>query len=188
MPPSTEDQMKLHRTESLMWTTQLTTLSRKVVIERKLFSGVPFYGRAFALLNPHDHGIGSKTKATSFNGPYTREDGFMGYNEICEELDEEEEPWEIWVSYDDEKSLRVKAEYAHDNNLAGVMTWSIDTDDFRGNCKSHKGLKYPLLRVLNNALHKRSIGVTDSGSNIKPNVFFSTAIILINVFLLTRLL
>ncbi|XP_040579721.1 probable chitinase 2 [Lepeophtheirus salmonis] len=171
---------------------------------KKTVLGVPFYGRAFALLNPHDHGIGSKTKATSFNGPYTREDGFMGYNEICEELDEEEEPWEIvwdeyykapymfkkekWVSYDDEKSLRVKAEYAHDNNLAGVMTWSIDTDDFRGNCKSHKGLKYPLLRVLNNALHKRSIGVTDSGSNIKPNVFFSTAIILINVFLLTRLL
>jgi chitinase len=39
---------------------------------------------------------------------------------------------ERWVSYDDERSLEVKAGFAFDQGLAGVMVWSIDTDDFRG--------------------------------------------------------
>ena len=48
-----------------------------------------------------------------------------------------------WLSYDNERSIRVKTEYAWDEGLAGVMTWSIDTDDFRGACN---GPKFPLLR------------------------------------------
>ena len=48
-----------------------------------------------------------------------------------------------WLSYDNERSIRVKTEYAWDEGLAGVMTWSIDTDDFRGDCN---GPKFPLLR------------------------------------------
>ena len=46
--------------------------------------GVPFYGRAFKLENPHDSRMGARSRSTSFAGPYTREDGFLGYNEICE--------------------------------------------------------------------------------------------------------
>ena len=46
--------------------------------------GVPFYGRAFKLENPHDSRMGARARSTSFAGPYTREDGFLGYNEICE--------------------------------------------------------------------------------------------------------
>ena len=34
--------------------------------------------------NPHDSRIGARSRSTSFAGPYTREDGFLGYNEICE--------------------------------------------------------------------------------------------------------
>ena len=62
-----------------------------------------------------------------------------------------------WVSYDNETSIRMKTEFAHDNGLAGVMTWSIDTDDFRGSCG---GRRYPLLRTINKALYDRSQGLT----------------------------
>ena len=36
-----------------------------------------------------------------------------------------------WVSYDDEHSVRLKAEFAFDKKLAGVMVWSVETDDFK---------------------------------------------------------
>ena len=26
-------------------------------------------------------------------GPYTREDGFLGYNEVCEEILDQKQPW-----------------------------------------------------------------------------------------------
>ena len=32
--------------------------------------------------------------------------------------------------------------------LAGAMVWTLDTDDFRGNC----GTKYKLMRAINHAL------------------------------------
>jgi chitinase len=76
---------------------------------------------------------------TSFSGPYTREDGFMGYHEICEELTVPGSRWRDtmdpfqespymwnerkWISYDNEQSLRKKSEYSYDFDLAGVMIW-----------------------------------------------------------------
>ena len=79
-------------------------------------------------------------------GPFTREAGFLGYNEICSELGEGgwEERWEPchrapymvkrdkWVSFDNEQSVKLKADLAWDQRLAGVMVWSIETDDFQG--------------------------------------------------------
>ena len=35
------------------------------------------------------------------------------------------------MSYDDEHSVRLKAEFAFDMKLAGVMVWSVETDDFK---------------------------------------------------------
>ena len=54
-----------------------------------------------------------------------------------------------WISYDDQTSISLKTEFALKHKLAGVMTWAMDTDDFRGKCK---GGKYPLLRKINNVL------------------------------------
>ena len=42
-----------------------------------------------------------------------------------------------WISFDNEKSVKMKANLAMDLNLAGVMVWSVETDDFNGeNIKS----------------------------------------------------
>lgn len=42
-------------------------------------------------------------------------------------------------------SLNEKMDYVNSLNLGGAMLWSIETDDFHGNC----GEKYPLLKTLN---------------------------------------
>ena len=49
----------------------------------KLVLGVPFYGRTFTLVDRNLHEIGSPTNGTGLQGPYTEEDGFLGYNEVC---------------------------------------------------------------------------------------------------------
>ena len=37
--------------------------------------------------------MGARSRSTSFAGPYTREDGFLGYNEICEVI-----RFPFWIS------------------------------------------------------------------------------------------
>ena len=61
-----------------------------------------------------------------------------------------------WLSYDNERSIALKSQFAYDHSLAGVMTWSIDTDDFLGMCN---GPKFPLLRTINHALYRREKGI-----------------------------
>ena len=61
----------------------------------------------------------------------------------------------------------IQAEYAFDEGLAGVMTWSIDTDDFNGTCG---GPTYPLLRTLNHALHNRQNGYYGSATNAQSSM------------------
>ena len=64
-----------------------------------------------------------------------------------------------WLSYDNERSIALKSQFAYDQGLAGVMTWSIDTDDFLGMCN---GPKFPLLRTINHALYRREQGIYNS--------------------------
>merc|ERR1712200_17581 len=145
-------------------------LKKLGAIPEKTVLGVPLYGRAYTLMNPNSNKMGAPAKQTAFQGPFTREDGFLGYNEICLEALDKEAPWtnvfeehhmapymyrgDSWMSYDNERSIRLKSEYAYSEGLAGVMPWSIDTDDFNGDCG---GPRFPLLRTINNALHMSSI-------------------------------
>ena len=161
----------------------------------KTVLGVPLYGRAFLLMNPHDYKMGARAKAEAFKGPYTREEGFLGYNEICEMLahDNEDEwtyEWESsymapyihkdlkWVSYDDQESITIKANYAFKKNLAGVMAWSIETDDFKGLCG---GATFPLLRSINHALHRQEQGIA---AGIVPRPGSILAILVVSLAIL----
>ncbi|XP_011688020.1 PREDICTED: chitinase-3-like protein 1 [Wasmannia auropunctata] len=131
----------------------------------KLILGVPFYGRAFTLADKSKNGLGAPTTGPASAGPYTREAGFYGYNEICEffkqggwtvvRQEEHRTPYaykgDQWVGYDDVTSLTEKTAYINSLNLGGAMLWSIETDDFLGTC----GEKYPLLKALNTGLKRQ---------------------------------
>lgn len=156
-------------------------LQKKGAIASKTVMGVPFYGRTFNLVNPHDARMGARSTKTGFPGPYTKENGFMGYNEICEAMQDPDEvkdwveEWDEtsaapfayngikWVGYDNPKSLNKKIEFAMAEGMAGIMVWSVDTDDFLGSCG--KG-RFPLLTSINEALvqHEQSGGSGGSGA------------------------
>jgi len=147
-------------------------LLKKGAKPEKTILGVPLYGRSFLLKNSAHNHMGDAARANAFAGPITREEGFLGYNEICKELVAPGSNWSVvwekchqapymfkgdrWVSYDNERSVRLKANFAFDQKLGGVMVWSIETDDFKGNCN---GVKFPLLHTLNNALSLKTKGV-----------------------------
>lgn len=54
----------------------------------------------------------------------------------------------LWVGYDNEESVTDKTVYAKEKNLAGVLIWSIDTDDMQGFCGETNGL----LKAINKAI------------------------------------
>ncbi|XP_034838643.1 probable chitinase 2 [Maniola hyperantus] len=121
----------------------------------KMILGLPMYGRNFLLANPSVKSIKlghTPAKNIGFAGPYTRESGFIGYNEICEEMTNKTSTWtrhwdensasayirngEKVIVYDNPRSIAVKVKTAIDYGLGGLMVWSIDTDDFRGACEA----------------------------------------------------
>merc|ERR1711993_66415 len=54
-----------------------------------------------------------------------------------------------WISYDDQESVELKAQYANLLNLAGCFGWSLETDDFE---RRYFDEPYPLLRRVNQAI------------------------------------
>lgn len=66
----------------------------------------------------------------------------MAFNEICftqhswtrHWVEVQKVPYVVrdnqWVGYDDAESVTIKLNYVLDNDLGGVMFWSLETDDF----------------------------------------------------------
>lgn len=106
----------------------------------KIIMGLPFYGRTF--VTQQNGNIGDDTDEQGFSGPFTRENGFMGYNEICKALSSNDgwiSDWDVdssealakiqltnetrVVSYDSPRSIANKVHYAMKKGLGGVMVW-----------------------------------------------------------------
>ncbi|XP_055681662.1 acidic mammalian chitinase-like [Lutzomyia longipalpis] len=133
----------------------------------KIIVGVPLYGRGFKMVNEEDNVIGSPHLGPSDPALHTNDAGFIGFNELCEkQLTEQwEEHWDDeqlvpyttrgdqWIGYDNEESLRIKANYVRRYKLGGIMVGNIENDDYLGICG--KGL-FPLLREINRALEDKS--------------------------------
>ncbi|KAF2895979.1 hypothetical protein ILUMI_10196 [Ignelater luminosus] len=128
----------------------------------KLFLGVASFGHSFTLDNAANNRLGAPASQPGLPGPYTKQAGTLGYNEVCEM--QMHEPWNVtwfdpqrvpyayranqWVGYDTKISIALKVYHAQSLRLGGMMVWSIDTDDFRGIC----GPKYPLITAINENL------------------------------------
>ncbi|XP_033336669.2 putative chitinase 2 [Megalopta genalis] len=144
----------------------------------KLILGVPMYGRTFILTfmpgSPSESPMNKPCENVGFKGPYTRQDGYMGYNEICEEIMNNPNDWSVgWdqssntpyavkgkqvIVYDDPTSIKNKSEFAMKMDLGGIMVWSIDTDDFQGKCRRWKehpkptNPTFPMMQAIHMAL------------------------------------
>lgn len=131
---------------------------------QKLVLGIPTYGRSYTLFNAEANELGAPTDGPGEQGDATREKGYLAYYEICQRVKEED--WTVvspnekamgpyaykdnqWVGYDDEEIARKKAMYVLENDLGGIMFWSIDNDDFRGSCT---GKPFPIIEAAKETL------------------------------------
>jgi len=137
-------------------------------LPEKLVLGIPLYGRTWSLDDPKQTGFFAPASLPGLPGIYSEEEGLMQYNEICfsQSISQEwvivhdenmNEPYtyilsqnNLWISYDDPDSVRMKAAYARDHGLAGSMVWSMDSDDFAGVC----GRPYDLIESIKEEFSK----------------------------------
>ncbi|XP_062550464.1 chitinase-3-like protein 1 [Armigeres subalbatus] len=129
----------------------------------KINLGVPHYGRTFTLENKANHWLRANAIGPGSPGFYTQEEGALAYYEICENFSsgswaqfwdsDQKIPFGVindqWIGYDNEETTTYKCNYILQHNLAGGMVWSMDQDDFRGNC----GPKFALLSALQSCLN-----------------------------------
>ncbi|CAH1980290.1 unnamed protein product [Acanthoscelides obtectus] len=155
----------------------------------KLNLGLAFYGRSFTLSDAQNNGLGAPISAPGLPGRYSGESGMLTYYEIVEHLttnewtyrwDSEQEVPHIyksnqWIGFDDANSIAKKVKYAKDEQLGGVMVWSVESDDFSG----LSGIKYPLLRAAYQ-MAKGSSGVENWVSEVVAGRFCKCFIFIIS--------
>lgn len=133
----------------------------------KIVVGIPTYGHSFHLVNPTNTDIGSPASGFGTLGSL----GFVDYSEICKFINdhtgdvtvkkdnETKVPYlyhsHDWVSYDDPISVMEKAKYILDNRLLGAMIYSLNADDYRGDCQVlGVDKKFPLLQSIRDTFNK----------------------------------
>jgi chitinase len=102
----------------------------------KIVLGVAFYGRGFAGVTALHNGV---------NQPYERFEGEHSYAELVDEFIGKQgfvRCWDaraqapylwngasrIFITYDDPQSIAIKARYALDHHLGGIMFWELSQD------------------------------------------------------------
>lgn len=130
---------------------------------QKLVLGLGFYAQTFKLANKAQTQIGSPLAGPGNQGSRSRQPGLLMYSEICDELalggwtvryDQQQQSviaykGDQWWGYDNVQSIKAKSQYAVNNNLAGVMVWSVDYDDKNGRCGQGRN---PLLGAISSVI------------------------------------
>lgn len=123
----------------------------------KLVLGLAAYGKTYTLTDLDQTSTGAPFEGPGIPGPFTNEDGLLSFLEICTDQ-RNNLHWNVtvvnenyvygnidnqWVSYDNAHTIFSKGLYASLEDLAGVMFWTLDFEDFHGICS---GQRYDLIR------------------------------------------
>ncbi|KAJ9600933.1 hypothetical protein L9F63_000880, partial [Diploptera punctata] len=134
--------------------------------KEKIVVGLPTYGHSFTLINENNHGNGAPASGFGTFG----DKGFISYPEACRFVSEGSDcvfdrdsrvPYAFkgteWISYDDEKSLAYKAWYVLNGSYGGAMIWSLNMDDFKGECSTTDQKWFPLITKVKMVLEDNSL-------------------------------
>ncbi|XP_042491510.1 class V chitinase-like [Macadamia integrifolia] len=100
--------------------------------------GMPYYGFAWKLVDPENHGIGSPA-----TGPAVSSDGSIRYVDIKAFIQNNAATsvynstvvanycysGTTWIGFDDVEAIRAKVSYAKEKGLLGYFTWHVAGDD-----------------------------------------------------------
>ena len=132
----------------------------------KINLGIPLYGRSWTLSSNVTTPPAPANGAIGTSQPFTSEEGYIAYFEICEALQKNgwkvtEDPnqingpytvstasavgSQIWVGYDDVSMVTKKSNYLVSRGLGGAMVWEVSLDDYRGSCGAGKN---PLIKAI----------------------------------------
>jgi len=106
------------------------------VPRNKLVVGLGFYGKAWQMQSGDNNGLFRRTEKFTRAGGFTYlKDSLINKNGFVRYWDKKAEaPYlfnkekKIFITYDDEKSVKEKCKYVKDNDLAGVMFWEYNSD------------------------------------------------------------
>ncbi|KHJ89510.1 hypothetical protein OESDEN_10663 [Oesophagostomum dentatum] len=135
----------------------MRTYSKMGLWNNKTVFGIPTYGRGYRLLNWRvNKPYAPATKPVS---------DYAKFADLCKLLNDRERytyvwneqaasPYiygtdKLWDSFEDIRSVKAKAVYAKNLNVAGVMVFDIGSDDVYGSCG--KGT-YPLIHAIRDEL------------------------------------
>ena len=145
----------------------LTNYMTNGVAQSKIVLGMPTYGHSYggvAGLSATNYAPGLAFTTSGNAGPSTSTPGLLAYYEIADAIalgqlifgtDSVTQTAiaynptaEQWVSFDTPETIALKANYAKSLNLAGVMFWAIDDDEYAWgnkfpNIKSAYNIFYP---------------------------------------------
>ncbi|OQV24856.1 Acidic mammalian chitinase [Hypsibius exemplaris] len=144
----------------------------------KLVIGIPSFARTYKVPNdtaPAD-AYGKIFSGDGRRGPITSAPGFLVYSETCSRValanytvfrdPVMKVPYayssDQIIMYEDEASVKEKANYAKTNHLAGVYIYSADQDDVKGFC----GAPFPLTRAVASVLQPEAAKA--ESANLKP--------------------